>query len=333
MKITEFKDLIPYIGRVVCWCFGEEKEYPYIDNITTYIKKVSEELSIDYDSLYNDLKSNLSYYYSDPHLGPMKSQRMFTHVINDSQVLWYTEVEWNEEDGSIIRKTLKKVVARLEMSLLYKMPFSGKIKGELKPVMDYWNDESDTVKIKDSIRFHSDADSLDYISQSYVIWKIPEQVAIFTTEEEAKTYIDSLKPKEIEVKKKKSSAYKNLLKEAEKLEPDQIRELIVELEGIYDKKIDKLNLDPLSIALTYKGSATEIDSCIIGEETATMDWINKNMDPRRYETIEYEDILDQILVEYDENIEWKGITEGDQEVIQEIADYLRKGCKGFKWDW
>jgi len=332
MKITEFKDLIPYIGRVVCWCFGEEKEYPYINNIITYIKKVSKELSIDYDSLYNDLKSNLSYYYSDPHLGPMKSQRMFTHVINDSQVLWYTEVEWNEKDGSIIRKTLKKVVARLEMSLLYKMPFSGKIEGELKPAIDYRSPD-ESVKIKDSIRFYSAADSSNYISQSYEIWKFPEQVAIFTTEEEAKTYIDSLKPKEIKVKKKKSNAYENFLKEAEKLEPDQIRELIVELEGIYDKKIDKLNLDPLSIALTYKGSATEIDSYIIGGETATRDWINKNMDPRRYETIEYEDILDQILVEYDENIEWKDITEEDQEVIQEIADYLKNGCKGFKWDW
>jgi hypothetical protein len=57
------------------------------------------------------------------------------------------------------------------------------------------------------------------------------------------------------------------------------------------------------------------------------------MDPYRYETVEYGNILERILEEYDEGVEWKDIKEEDQEVISEIANERRGGCKGFKWDW
>ena len=334
MKIEKFEDLVPYIGRVVIgwWYREDEKEYPYIDNITTYIKKAADGLRINYDSLYSDLKSNLMYYYSDPYQGPMKSEKELTHIIDDTRTLWLTEVVYNE-DASIGRKEYKKVYPRLDLSILYDTPFSSekkKVKGELKPRKNYGKGERN-MDLKDSIRFFSEPDSSTVILQSIYFWDNPVQ-SLFTTEEEAKSYIESAKPKE-KKKPKVKKTYEKFLEEAEKLGADQIQELIGELEKLYDNKIDELDLNPLQIALTYQDKADQVDSYIIGKETAIRDWIDKNMDPYRYETVEYGNILDRILEEYDEGIEWKDIKEEDQEVITEIAEELRGGCKGFKWDW
>lgn len=336
MKITNFEELVPYIGRVVCYWYKDEgeTEYPYINNITSYIKKVSEGLGIDYNSLYNDLKSNMSYYFSDPYQGAMESKEELTHIIDDSRVLWLTDVAWDNETGEVVRKNLKKVYARLDISLLYNVPFGDekkKLKGELKPARNYG--EKGNMDLKDSVMFFPEVDSSSVVLNGHYLWDNSQQ-QLFTTEEEAKNYIDSVKPKE---KKKKDSkisrVYNKFLNEAEKLRADQIQELIGELEKLYDEKIEKLDLNPLQTALIYKDKATQVDSYIIGEGTAIRDWIDKNMDPYRYETVEYEDILDRILVEYDKDPEWKDLTEEDQEVISEIANELRGGCKGFKWDW
>lgn len=338
MKIEKFEDLVPYIGRVVIGCWWDrknEKEYPYINNITTYIKKAADGLGINYDSLYSDLKSNLVYYYSDPYKGAMESKEELTHIIDDSRVLWLTDVSWDNETGEVIRKNLKKVVARLEISLLYEWPFPSdeeKVIGELKPAMNYTNKKSRKTELQDIIRFYPEPDSSSFVSQSTMIWEYPEFYSLFTTEEEAKKFIDSVKPKESK-KKKPKKTYEKFLKEAEKLGADQIEELIEELKKLYDNKIDELNLNPLQIALTYQNKADQVDSSIIGKETAIRDWIDKNMDPYRYETVEYGNILDRILEEYDEGVEWENIKEEDQEVISEIANELRGGCKGFKWDW
>ena len=337
MKITKFEELVPHIGRVVCYWYKDEgeTEYTYINNITSYIKKVSEGLGIDYNSLYNDLKSNMSYYFSNPYQGAMKSSEGLTHIIDDSRVLWLTDVAWDNETGEVVRKNLKKVVARLEISLLYEIPFpndKGKVTGELKPAKNYGSKKSRKMNLQDVIRFYPEPDSSSFVSQSTMIWEYPEFYSLFTTEEEAKKFIDSVKPKE-KKKPKVKKTYEKFLKEAEKLGTDQIQELIGELEKLYDKKIEGLDLDPLQIALTYQDKANQVDSYIIGEETAIRDWIDKNMDPYRYETVEYGNILDRILEEYDEGVEWKDIKEEDQEVISEIANELKGGCKGFKWDW
>ena len=332
MKIEKFEDIVQYIGSVVIGRRYREdkKEYPYIDNITTYIKKAADGLGINYDSLYSDLKSNLMYYYSDPYRGPMESREELTHIIDDTRTLWLTEVVYNE-DGSIGRKNYKKVYPRLDLSILYDTPFSSekkKVKGGLKPRKNYGKGNMD---LKDSIQFFSEPDSSTVILQSIYFWDNPVQ-SLFTTEEEAKKYIESAKPKE-KKKPKVKKTYEKFLKEAEKLGADQIQELIGELEKLYDNKIDELDLNPLQIALTYQDKADQVNSFIIGKETAIRDWIDKNMDPYRYETVEYENILDRILEKYDEGVEWGDIKEEDQEVITEIAEELRGGCKGFKWDW
>jgi len=153
---------------------------------------------------------------------------------------------------------------------------------------------------------------------------------IFTTEKEATVWLDSLGDKPV---KKKKTPYDDILEKAKGMKREEIRELISELEEIITDKIDSEGLNPLEIALAYEGKAGQTEDYIIGEEYAIRDWIEEHREPNRYETIEYSDILDSILSDYSEDVGWEDLKEEDQEVIQEISDFLKSGCTGFKWDW
>ena len=135
-EIKKIEELIPFVSRVVIGFWYRknegEKTYPYISNITPYLTETAKELGIDLDTLTNDLTSNLLPYYSDPYLGPMKSEEVLSHVIDDSRVVWLVEAVWDGK-GKLVRKEKSEVWIRSDITRLYDTPLYGeKPKGTLK---------------------------------------------------------------------------------------------------------------------------------------------------------------------------------------------------------
>lgn len=351
MEIKNLEEIVPFISRVVIGLWFKEKEtdteYNYIDNIKPYITLVSEKLGLDYNKLYNDLKSNVSLYYTDPYQEAMKSEELLTSVIDDSRKIWMAFVKWDSKSGEVKEKGKKSIFARLNVHQLYDAPFLSdkkKIKGDLKPRKSY--SHKGKVTLEDVIYFYSEVDfsTIIWFGGARCLYDVLNpnnkdyQTKIFSTEKEADDFLSSIAPKVKAKKKTKEElriekTYGAILKEVEKLDTSQIEELIKILENRFDKIVDSEDLNPLEIAMIYRDKATGIDSYIIPKEYATRDWIEENMDPNRYETIEYEDILDRILDGYPEDVKWEDISEEDQEVIEEISGFLKDGEKGFKFDW
>ena len=48
------------------------------------------------------------------------------------------------------------------------------------------------MDLQDVIRFYPEPDSSSFVSKSTMIWEYPEFYSLFTTEEEAKKFIDSV---------------------------------------------------------------------------------------------------------------------------------------------
>lgn len=327
-EIKNEKGLIPFVSRVVVGYYRECKKYPYISNIAPYLEDTAKTLGIDLEDLTKDLTLNLMYYYSDPKLGAMKSTKEFSHVIDDSRKLWLIWFEY-DKSGKLIEKGKQEVWIRSDISLLFEIPFSEKKVPKIFKARTGWGDNSGRPNtIIDTFSFYPEPDS------SSTVWggKWGKDWRVFTTEEEADICLASLKDKPKKEKKVKTP-YDDILKKAEELERGQIEELIKHLESLIDSKIDAENLNPLEIALEYKDKAKNIDNYIIPEGSAIRDWVDKHRDPHRYETIEYYGILDWILDDYPEGTKWEDIKEDDQEVISEIAECLRCGEAGFKWDW
>ena len=335
MKIKNKKELIPYISRACIWYIkrdDSEKEFPYIDNITTYLKRVSGELGIDYDALYKDMKSNFMYYFTNPYLGAMRSSEQLTHIIDDTRFLWVVDCNMMSD------LKVQKVYIRLDVSGLFEIPFPPsklKLTKELRPSKFYHPEKGGVDQVEDCLKFYPEPDSC-----SNSVSTFNARVHVFTTEEEALEFLESRKKKEAEKPEEKEvpKDYEKILREAKLLKSDQILELIDLLSQVYDEKIESLNLNPLETAQKYLGVAEGIEDYIVGKETAIRDWMDSNMDPNRYEVIEYDRILDWILDGYSKDdgseVTWDDISDDlDREVIEEISESLKNGIKGFKYDW